>query len=330
MKGVIKRALVLGVTGHIGNAVTRELLHRGYQVSGIGRRPRATANLVDLPIQYVVGDHDRPEQIDSWVAGHDLIVDAAAPIPLAICGSLTSEDEFVVARRRTDALVRAAFRHNASLCYVSSPSTFKRWSGALDDWPAHLIRQLHPYFRMKVMIQELILEAAACGLPVTIVNPTWCFGPWDSRDRSLCLIPLLLTGQIPASMNHILNVIDVRDVATAIAEAVEMEPHGIPMLLSGYNISAHVLFSWICEIGGVKSPSFSIPACFAAFGGICIEMLARLLRQLPRFPSFASIMLYQHEFVPLSQTLPALGVNLRPFHETLLDAISWYRRIGYC
>jgi len=326
----MRNALVLGATGHIGNAVVRELLDRGYQVSGVGRRPGGIGNLTGLPIRYIVGDYNQPGQIDAWVPGHDVIVDAAAPIPLAIFNVFSREDQYAIAERRTDSLVQAAMRHGASLCYVSSPSTFKRWSGTIDQWPGHLIRRLHPYFRMKDILEERILLAARAGLRTTIVNPTWCFGPWDQRDRSLCLIPLLLTEEVPVTMSQILNVIDVRDVAAAIVRAIEMERYSRPTLLSGYNIPANVLFSWICELGGAKPPSFSIPSTIAALGGIWIELITRMLGQERGFRSLGPIMLSQHEFVPASRMLAELGVGLRPFHETLIDAIAWYRSVGYC
>jgi dihydroflavonol-4-reductase len=324
------KALVLGATGHIGNAMMRELLHRNYKVTGVGRRSKRSANLIGLPIDYVVGDHDWPGQIERWVPEHDIVVDAAGAIPLAICEGLGAEDELSKARRRTDELIDTCFHHGASLCYVSSPSTFKRWSGRLDEWPAHLIRQLHPYFRVKDVIEEQILDAAASGLRAVIINPTWCFGPWDSRDRSLCLIPRLLTGEIPATLNHILNIVDVRDVAAATVTAVETERHGTPILLSGHNISANILFSWICEIGGAKAPSLTVPPSIAALGSIWIELAAHILGRDRSFRSFGPIMLSQHEFVPVSGGLAELGVRLRPLYETLLDALAWYKRIGHC
>jgi len=131
-------------------------------------------------------------------------------------------------------------------------------------------------------------------------------------------------------MTQILNVIDVRDAAAAIVRAIEMERYGWPILLSGYNIPAHVLFSWICELGGAKPPAFSVPSTIAAFGGIWIELVARMLGHERGFRSLGPIMLSQHEFVPPSPVLAELGVTLRPFYATLVDAIDWYRRIGYC
>lgn len=320
----------MGATGHIGNAILRELLQRNYEVTGVGRRSKEAANLIGLPIEYIVGDHDWPGQIERWTSDHDMVVDAAGAIPMAICAGLATEDELSKALRRTDELINSCYRNGASLCYVSSPSTFRNWTGRLDEWPAHLIRQLHPYFRVKILIEEEILDAAASGLRAVVINPTWCFGPWDSRERSLCLIPRLLTGEIPGTLNHILNVVDVRDIAAAAVTAVETQRYGIPILLSGHNISANLLFSWICEIGGAKAPSLTVPASLAAFGSIWLELAARLFGQDQSFRSFGPIMLSQHEFVPVSATLADLGVRLRPLYESLLDALKWYRRIGYC
>ena len=55
-------------------------------------------------------------------------------------------------------------------------------------------------------------------LPAVVLNPTACMGPRDRRPRDLCVVPLLLSGQVPAQVSQALNVIDVidvRDVALA-------------------------------------------------------------------------------------------------------------------
>ena len=50
------RALVLGGSGLIGNAIVRELVARGYQVTAVGRRPAPAANLAELDVDYVSAD----------------------------------------------------------------------------------------------------------------------------------------------------------------------------------------------------------------------------------------------------------------------------------
>src|SRR5262245_42090778 len=82
MEQAIRRAVVLGATGHIGSAVVRQLVRRGAEVTAATRRSSATPNLRGLDITLSPGDADDPEQLDAWVEGHDLVVDAAAPYPV--------------------------------------------------------------------------------------------------------------------------------------------------------------------------------------------------------------------------------------------------------
>src|ERR1700676_5212434 len=77
----IVKAVVLGASGHIGSAVTRELIGLGYEVTAAGRRIEPPINLAGLELRYVSGDLDVPGEIDRMVEGHDLVVDAAAPYP---------------------------------------------------------------------------------------------------------------------------------------------------------------------------------------------------------------------------------------------------------
>src|SRR6266478_7646220 len=84
--------VVLGATGHIGNAVVRELLsRRGHTVTCTGRRSAPPSNLARLPVRYAPGDQDQPGQIDAWVSGHQVVVDAAAPYPTRLFEATTRD-----------------------------------------------------------------------------------------------------------------------------------------------------------------------------------------------------------------------------------------------
>jgi dihydroflavonol-4-reductase len=163
-----------------------------------------------------------------------------------------------------------------------------------------------------------------------IVNPTMCLGPWDTRDRRLTLIPLLLCGEVPGSVTHNLNILDVREVAAGLVAAMESRRFATPMMFSGHNISAQALFRWICEIGEVPAPSLSAPASLTAFGSYWIEQLAGMVGIQQSINSLAPLLIYQHEWMSPSIALRDLGVTVRPLYETLLDSVAWYRSIGYC
>src|SRR3984957_18549183 len=218
------KALVLGATGHIGNAIVRELLRRRYKVTATGRSERPRANLAGLPVTYSPGDQYAPGQIEEWVSGHDIVVDAAAPYPLNL--AVVRRDELISeAVERTRRLLRAVRHESARLAYVSSFTTLKRWQGRMDEWPVELMSKLHPYFAVKQLIEADVVDAAARGLEVVIVNPTMCLGPWDMHEPHLCLIPRLLNRELPVAIQHMLNVIDVRDVAKGLVRMLESEKY---------------------------------------------------------------------------------------------------------
>ena len=134
--------------------------------------------------------------------------------------------------------VSSAHRNDATLAYVSSFTTLKRQREGVEGWPARFAMELHPYFAVKQMIEDRILDAARWGLRAVVVNPTLCLGPWDMRARRLTLIPLLLCGEVAGSVAHNLNVLDVREVAAGLVAAVELRRYATPMIFSGHNISA--------------------------------------------------------------------------------------------
>ena len=315
--------LVLGATGHIGNATVRELLRRGYKVTATGRRKRPRLNLAGLPVTYSPGDQYVPGQIEAWVSGHDIVVDAAAPYPL----HLSKKDDLMTrAFERTRRLLRAVRREGARLAYVSSFTTLRRWQGSVEEWPAELIGKLHPYFATKRLIEAQVLSAAGRGLPAVIVNPTMCLGPWDLRERDLCVIPQLLGREILVSTLQMLNVVDVRDVAKGIVKMLEAEIYGRPTLLSGRNISTQTLFSWICEIGGVEPPSVTLPSVPLSFAAYLTELLLGIEMPL----SIAAMLVGSHEWRPPCKAFLNLKIVTRPLSETLRDSVQWYRAIEYC
>jgi dihydroflavonol-4-reductase len=326
------KVLVLGATGHIGNAVIRELLHRGYQISAVSRRKEPATNLRELPVHYLCGDSDTPGQLDAWIKGHDVVVDAAAPYPIYLFAKTGIEEQrpLPYAERRTDTLLKVIRKHDVHLVYVSSFTTQLRQQQDFTGWQPRWLQPLHPYFAVKELIEAHLLAAARKGTPIIIVNPTLCLGPWDLKARELCFVPRILSGEIPVAAQQIVNVIDVRDVAAGLVSALQAKRYGEPILLSGHNIAANALQTWICEIGGGKAPRMSIPASFGLLPAYAMETLQVLTKQPVFIPALSLLLLCQHEWLAPSAAQQELGLVPRPLSETLQDTIQWYRELGYC
>jgi len=319
------KALVIGATGHIGNAVVRELLKRGYEVTAAYRRRGLRPNLEGLPIQCLPGDQFARGQLEEWVAGQDVVIDAAAPYPI----NLFDRAQYLAEERMCE-LLDAVVRRDCVFGYVSSFTTLRRPSERMDDWGAQLAMRMHPYFALKQRTEDMVMAAARDGLRAVIVNPTMCLGPWDIHDRELCLIPRLLCGEVPGAVRQILNVLDVREVAQGLIGGLEAELYGQPMLLSAHNISAQNLFSWICELAGVELPPLTAPTSVTAFGSLALEAVMGVANSNSPIKSLAPILMYQHEWMPPCAAFRELGISPRPLLETLQDSMKWYRVLGFC
>jgi dihydroflavonol-4-reductase len=326
------KAVVIGASGHIGNAVVRALLERGYEITACGRRRSPPRNLAGLPVRYLPGDAEEPAHLDRWIAGQDLVVDAAAPYPVEALNFAAdlNEDPIATAERRTRRLLDAVARHNAILAYVGSFVTLVRPQSGAHKLRAQVMRLAHPYFEVKELIESQILHAARGGIRCVLVNPTMCLGPWDLRDRASCIVPLLLCGEVAASVDQVLNVIDVRDVAAALLAALDAERYAAPLLVSGHQISTSGLYSLVCERGGGRPPRFSTPAPLALMASYWMEMALAMVGRATPLPAGALIIPTAFDYLTPATEMIELGVTPRPLSETLAEAIRWYREIGYC
>jgi dihydroflavonol-4-reductase len=327
-----RKALVIGASGHLGNAIVRALLEFKYEVTACGRRKIPPPNLSGLPVRYAPGDTEAAGQLDRWIVGHDLVVDAAAPYPLDVFSPVSNSrnDPIAYAERRTRQLLSAVSRNSARLVYVGSFVTQVRPCTSVQRFQHQMMCWAHPYFEVKRLIERQMLDASRRGVAVVIANPTYCIGPWDMRDRHLCTIPLLIRGEIPASISQLLNVVDVRDVAAGIVAALVAERYGEPIQMSGHNVSTKELYSLICEIAGVPPPRFTMATSFAIAGAYVGELMLAAIDAKTKLPSGGMMMATLFDYMSPSQQLQELGVTPRPISETVTDAIRWYRQIGYC
>jgi len=317
----MQRALVLGGSGHVGNAVVRELVARGVAVTVARRGRTAARNLAGLPVRDALGDAADPATLDGWVAGCDVVIDAAAPYPL----TLAERGAVAASARRAAALVDAIAHHRVRLVHIGSFVTRLGTddAGRPRDPGRRLDAELHPYFAAKRAGEAVLAAAAHTGAPIAVVHPTTCLGPWDSRPDELCLVPSVLAGRVPAVPSHVINVIDVRDVARGVvAVAADPAPRAEPLLLSGHNVGLPELCHLIGELAGVRVMTRAVPAAAARAAAWTVELAALGTAPPLLLPTLLAL---RQSSLPVGAAQRALGASPRPLSATLRDAIAWYR-----
>lgn len=326
--------LVLGASGLIGNAVVRELIQQGHNVTGTCRRPHnMVRNLDGLGARVVQGDIDTPGCLDTWIEGHDIVVDAAAPYPLHLMYTSDGSEKPTLhsAERRTDALIRSLQRHDAKLVHVSTLLAQPTDPGAgLSGLQRRMMRVIHPYFLIKSAIEKRLRQASDEMPGVVIVQPSACLGPYDVKPREQCLVPKLASGEVFMAISHKMNVIDTRDLARGITAAIHNRYYGQTLQLTGHNTSIDEMLSEIETISGVPAPRLRYPAALGVLPSYWAELMWASVGRPSPLPSLLPTLICEQDWIEISDPQRALGIVPRPLNETLRDTVRWYQELGYC
>jgi len=324
------RALVLGGSGLIGNAIVRELVARGYQVTAVGRRPAPAANLAELDVDYVSADLDADVALRERFAAQQLVVDAAAPYPLHLFARTVERASSENAIRRTERLLEALKDLDVRFAYIGTSTTRRPAEPrTLLGLQSAFVQRIHPYFAIKEALETSVLEAATKGLRAVVVRPTVCLGPWDIKPRELCWIPALIEGRILVTPQQRLNVIDTRDLAKIVVTALEHERYGAPIPVTGHNTTVEKLFALVCEEAAIAPPVWKVPATLSVLPSLWAEFAWAAISRASPIPSLVPMLLSQQDWIEATPEQTKLGAP-RELEETIRDAVSWYRRISYC
>lgn len=209
-----KLNVLTGATGLLGSHIAEQLRAAGEQVRALVRPASDTRFLEQIGVELVRGAMDDPVSVRRAVAGASIVYHCAAKVtdwgPWA-----EFERESVPPTRN---LVEACNAENVGrLLHVSSISVygkFKLAPGQMvgEDFPLGTRFQWWDYYsRSKLLAEKIAWEY---GDRVTIVRPSWMYGP---RDRAT--IPRLVTAlrerRVPiiGSGDNYLNIIYAGDVA---------------------------------------------------------------------------------------------------------------------
>jgi nucleoside-diphosphate-sugar epimerase len=152
--------LFLGGTGNISTACVDECLARGHRVGILTRGRRAAPSGVTVleGDRYAAADLERAAAADRW----DAVVDFLAYAPDDV------------------ALAAAAFRgRTGQYVFISTAAVYDKPAARLPITEDAPVGNPHwEYARLKIAAEALALRAhAEHGLPVTIVRPSYTYGP---------------------------------------------------------------------------------------------------------------------------------------------------------
>ena len=314
------KTLVTGASGFIGSHLAQALAKRGDELRLLLRRTSQTDHLEGLDYERATGDVTDRRAVRRAMKGVERVFHVAGRTSLRPQDRVAVWDTNVKGARIVfDEALAAGVERLVHTSSVGAIGVAKP-KGAIDETATFDIGHLGiTYVNSKHEAELEALRAAARGLPVLIVNPSFVLGPDDPTGTSMGLVRRFLLRQIPAYVDGGLNIVDVRDVAKGQLLADRKGEVGERYILSGRNFTLDRLFADLGRISGVDPPAVKLPGPLLL--GV-LEAGARAHMPLPSSPEEVRAgMLWWT--VRNTRAKQELGFKPRPHEETLEEAVKW-------
>jgi dihydroflavonol-4-reductase len=318
------RVFVTGGSGFIGSVVVRLLLERGYRVRCLLRPTSRLDRLAGLGFESAPGDLGDPDSLLAGMRGCQAVVHLAGLSSWSEIRSPLLTEVVVAGTGRVLAAARAA--GGLRTVYVSSSVAVAGSREPLvhqETSRLTLPLERYPYAHAKQRAEALCQQAAADGLPVTIVNPCEVYGPNDSAlitagnllDFARSWPVLVCSGGT--------SVVHVDDVAEGIVAALERGRPGRRYILGGDNLTVRQLAALTLDLLGLSRPIVRLP-------NGAIQALAAAGRWGLPLPFDPEVIPYATLFWFMDNTRARteLGLTFRSARETLAPTLAWLQQTG--
>jgi nucleoside-diphosphate-sugar epimerase len=284
--------VVTGATGLLGSHIAEALVARGERVRALVRPTSDVSFLSGLGAELATGDLHDPESLRRAVGGADVVYHCAARVGDWGPWSLYRREVIDATRNLLDACRSAG---TGRFLYVSSVTVYghPRDGGDSITEGAPLGQRLYwfwdYYCRSKIAAEEL---ARADGPGVTVVRPSWIYGPRD-RNSLPRLMAAFRAGRVTliGSGDNLLNVVFAADVAEgAILAANHPEAGGRAYnLCSEGEVTQRQFLDALTGALGQAPVRRRLPFWLAHAGGFVSEVIGRaiFLKRPPHITRYA-------------------------------------------
>ena len=325
------KILVTGADGLLGSNLVRELLGRNYEVTALVQELKVYPTLANLPIKMVIGDLLDPISIHKALNNMEIVIHCAANTSM-----FPPRQEIVnrVNLNGVETIISACKQNQVKrLIYVGTANSFGSGTQTNlgDETRAYNAEKYGlDYMDSKYKAQKLILEEVANGsLDAVIVNPTFMIGPYDSRPSSGEMLLSIYFKKVPGYTLGGKNFVAVKDVATAIANAITMGKKGECYILGNENLSYKEAFEKITTVLNVPSLKFKINTGLVRVYGNMNSFLGKILPYHPKVSRELAILASEEHYYSSDKARKELNMPQTPIEIAIADCFSWFKENNY-
>lgn len=322
------KILITGATGLLGSNLVRLLVDRGYPVGVFVHTRSYTTTLQNLPVKKHFGDILDKESLEAAVQEYDILVHAAAITDYWPSRSQKIREVNIEGTRN---IINAVKRFNLErLIYIGSGIS----SNTVDSrYPSE---RKHPfagakygldYVDSKYMALQLVLDAARQdSVPALAILPTFMIGPYDSLPTSGKLILALVNQKLKFYTRGGRNFVDVRDVATAIANSIEKGKIGKYYVTGNENLTYKEFFEKVTKVLGVPAPPYLLSDGITKLAGIIGSLKGQLLGSKPFISYPAAKVACDRLYFNCDDAVDELEMPQTPIEAAIKECYDWLNK----
>lgn len=324
--------LVTGPDGVLGSNLVRELISRDYKVSVFLEPGKDPITLKGLPVKLYFGNILDIEALDAAFLGKDIVFHCAAST------SFFPARNEMVNRVNIDGVqnvIDLSLKHSIKrLICVGTANSFGNGTtihklGTEED-PYKPLKHGIDYNESKYKAQQLVLAAVKNQqLPAIMVNPTYMIGPYDSRPSSGAMIIALYNKKVPGYSQGGKNFTAVKDVATAMANAITMGRIGESYILGNENLAYKEAFEKIATTIGVKAPTLKISNRIMVIYGTLNSFFAKKFGYYPGVTKELAIVSCEKHFYSVEKARKELLLPQTPTEVAIQECFDWFIENDY-
>ncbi|HKK29115.1 MAG TPA: NAD-dependent epimerase/dehydratase family protein, partial [Alphaproteobacteria bacterium] len=281
------RSLVTGGAGFVGRHLVAQLLERGETVRVLDRTIGPPALLED--VESIEGSVTDSKTVARAMHGVESVFHLAAQTQLWARNRGSFVEINVEGTRQVMAQARAAgvqrVVHVSSIVTLIGKSTPRTGTTVSAESRLPASEMLGPYPRSKRQGEEIALAAACEGLQAIAVLPAVPVGPGDvNMTPPTRMLQQLLNGDLPAVLDCMLNLIDVRALARGLIAARDHGDAGHCYVLAGEDLRMAEFLARLERLTRLPMPKRRVPYPVALAAATVSEAMASVTGKPPSAP----------------------------------------------
>jgi dihydroflavonol-4-reductase len=311
----LKKALVTGGSGLIGQFLLQQLQKEGYEVTALYRQTAPVTTISE--VNWVEGDILDPVLLQSLIKEVDEVYHCAGFV------SYAPQDATVLQQINVEGtanIVNACLLYpSVKLCHVSSIAAVNRKKGdavITEDakWDTNEERSVYAFSKYSAEVE--VWRGISEGLKAVIVNPSIVLGPTDWKRSSTQLFKYAWDEHAFYTEGYA-NFVDVRDVVQAMTLLMQGDYWGNRFILNAHQITYQEFFQRAASCFNKKPPTMRVSNWLTEIIWRTEALRGKLTGARPLITKDTARVAKEKHFYSNVKIKEALGFEFRPLDETI-------------